>query len=189
MKTLVEISARHVHLSKKDFEKLFGKEGYLKEIKKLSQIGEFASQEKVVLIGNDKKIEDVRILGPFRKKSQAEIAFTDAYDLKLNPLPKIKVSGDLVNTTNILVRGPKASIKIPCIIALRHLHCSNYEAKKLGLKNNKRISVKVKGLREITFHNVVVRIAENFRLSLHLDTDEGNAAGIIGGTFGEIIKK
>jgi len=189
MKTLVEISARHIHLSEKDFERLFGKEKSLKEIKKLSQIGEFASQEKVILIGKDREIDNVRILGPFRKSSQAEISLTDAYSLKLNPLPKIKVSGDLVNTTNILIRGPKSSIKIPCIIALRHLHCSKIEARKLGLKNNQRISVKVKGIREITFHNVVVRVAENFRLSLHLDTDEGNAAGIIGGTFGEIIRK
>jgi propanediol utilization protein len=188
MKTLVEVSARHVHLSEKDFEKLFGDKKTLKEIKILSQ-GNFASEKKVILIGDKRKIDDVRILGPFRKHSQVEIALTDAYTLKLNPLPKIKVSGDLVNTTNILVQGPKSSIKIPCIIAQRHLHCSIEEAKRLRLKNNQRISAKIKGIREITFHNIIVRTAEDFRLSLHLDTDEGNAAGIIGGTFGEIIKK
>jgi putative phosphotransacetylase len=186
-KTLVEISARHIHLSEKDFEKLFGKNKTLAPIKKLSQIGEFASEEKVTLMNKDKKINDVRILGPFRKNSQAEISLTDAYHLKLNPLPKVKVSGDLANATKILVKGPKSSIKIPVIIAKRHLHCSIEEAKKLKLKNNQKVSVKIFGERELIFKEVVVRIAENFRLSLHLDTDEGNAAGIMGKTFGEII--
>ncbi|MCK9595707.1 phosphate propanoyltransferase [Candidatus Pacearchaeota archaeon] len=185
----VEISARHVHLSEKDFEKLFGKNKKIVPIKSLSQVGEFASEEKISLIGNKKEIKDVRILGPFRKNSQAEISLTDAYHLKLNPPPRIKVSGDLANTTRILIKGPKASITIPCIIAQRHLHCSNQEAKRLKIKNNQRISVRTKGLRDVTFHNVVVRTGENFRLSLHLDTDEGNAAGIHGKSYGEIIKK
>ena len=188
MKIPVEISARHVHLSEKDFEKLFGKNRSLTKIKKLSQIGEFASDKKVKLINSNKKIENVRILGPFRKNSQAEISMTDAYDLKLKSVPKIRVSGDLVKTTNILVKGPKSSLKISCIIAQRHLHCSPNEAKKLKLKNNQRISIKVRGIREIIFYNIVVRIAENFRLALHLDTDEGNAAGVIKKTSGEIVK-
>ncbi len=189
MKIPVEISARHIHLSQEDFEKLFGKNKSLTEIKNLSQPGEFASQEMLTLIGEKKEIKNVRILGPFRKSSQAEIAITDSYNLKLKPLPKIRVSGDLVDTTKILVKGPKSSIKIPCIIAQRHLHCSNKEAKELKLKNDQRISIKVKGVREITFHNIIVRSSENYRLSLHLDTDEGNATGIFGETFGEIIKK
>lgn len=184
----VEISARHVHLSEKDFKKLFGKNKKIVSIKSLSQIGEFASEEKINLMGNKKEIKEVRILGPFRKNSQAEISLTDAYHLKLNPLPKIKVSGDLADTTKILIKGPKDSIKIPCIIAQRHLHCSNQEAKRLKIKNNQKISVRVKGLRDITFHNIVVRTGENFRLSLHLDTDEGNAAGIHEKSYGEIIK-
>ncbi|MDD5012328.1 MAG: phosphate propanoyltransferase [Candidatus Nanoarchaeia archaeon] len=184
----IEISARHIHLSEKDFEKLFGKNKTLTPMKKLSQIGEFASEEKVTLINSGRKIENVRILGPFRKNSQAEISLTDAYNLKLNPLPKIKVSGDLANTTNILVKGPKSSVKIPCIIAKRHLHCSIEEAGKLKLKNNQKVSVKISGERETIFQEIIVRTNENFRLSLHLDTDEGNAAGITGRTFGELIK-
>lgn len=188
MKIPVEISARHIHLSEKDFEKLFGKDKKLTEIKKLSQIGEFASDRKVILVNEENQIENVRILGPFRKNSQAEISLTDAYHLKLNPLPKIRVSGDLVNTTEVLVKGPKSSLKIPCIIAQRHLHCSETESKKLGLKNNQIVSIKVKGIRGITFHEIIVRSSENYQLSLHLDTDEGNAAGISGKTFGEIVK-
>lgn len=188
MKIPVEVSARHIHISEKDFEKLFGKNKNLTKIKGLSQPGEFASEEKVILLNEKNKIKNVRILGPFRKNSQVEISITDAYHLKLNPLPKIKVSGDLSDTINILVKGPKSSIKIPCIIAQRHLHCSDTEAKKLRIKNNQKISIKTNGIRETTFHNIIVRSGENFKLALHLDTDEGNAAGISGKTFGEIAK-
>jgi propanediol utilization protein len=183
----VEVSARHIHLSEKDFEKLFGERKNLIPIRKLSQPGEFASEQRVTLINKDKKIENVRILGPFREHSQAEVSLTDAYNLKLNPLPKIKVSGDVANTTSILVKGPRHSIKIPCIIAKRHLHCSINEAKRLKIKNNQNVSIKIKGTRETTFHNIITRISEKYKLALHLDTDEGNAAGISGKTSGEII--
>lgn len=189
MKVQIEVSARHIHLTKKDFEKLFGKENPISPIKKLSQEGEFAAEEKVSLIGKDKRIDDVRVLGPFRKSSQVEIALTDAYHLKLNPLPKIKVSGDLANTTKILVHGPKGMIKAPCIIAQRHLHCSKEEAKKLKIKNNQIIKVKILGKRELIFDEIVVRTNPKYRASVHLDTDEGNAAGISGKTFGEIVKE
>ena len=188
MKIPVEISARHIHLSKKDFEKLFGKNSQMSPLNKISQPGQFSAKETLTICNGNNKIENVRIVGPFRKNSQAEIAITDVYNLRLKPIPKIKVSGDLANTTNILVKNAKSSIKIPCIIAQRHLHCSVEEAKKLKLKNNQKISVRTKGIREITFHNIVVRSSENDELALHLDTDEGNAAGISGKTFGEIVK-
>jgi propanediol utilization protein len=184
----VEVSARHIHLSSADFEKLFGKGKNLVSIKKLSQPEEFASEEKLTIIRGNRKIEDVRIVGPLRKNSQAEISLTDAYTLKLFPQPKIKVSGDVANTGKILVKGKKAGIKIPCIIAKRHLHLSSSEAKKLGLRNNQEISVKINGERETTFHEIIVRVSDNYRLSLHLDTDEGNSAGIRGKTSGELIK-
>jgi len=188
MKIPIEISARHIHLSKEDFEKLFGKTEKLNVLKNLSQPGEFASDKIVELIGEDKKIENVRVLGPLRKNSQAEISMTDAYFLKLNPFPKIKVSGDLADTTNISVKNKNISVKIPCIIAKRHLHCSEEEAKKLKLKNNQEVSISVDGIRKLTFHEIAVRVSDKFKLALHLDTDEGNAAGISGKTFGELVK-
>lgn len=184
----IEISARHIHLSEKDFERLFGKNEKLNALKKLSQIGEFASDKTIELINQDKKIANVRILGPFRKNSQAEISLTDAYFLRLNPMPKIKVSGDLADTTNILIKRKKSSIKIPCIIAKRHLHASERDAKKLKLKNNQQISIKITGTRGIIFNEVAVRISEKYHLALHLDTDEGNSAGISEKAFGEIVK-
>jgi putative phosphotransacetylase len=188
MKISVEISARHVHLSKEDFEKLFGKNQTLKSLKKLSQPGEFASDKLLEIVNGDKKIEKVRILGPFRKNSQAEISITDAYSLRLNPIPKIKVSGDLANTINILVRNNNNSVKIPCIIAQRHLHLSENEAKKLRLKNNQKVSMKVGGMRKVIFQEIIVRVSDKYKSALHLDTDEGNSAGIFGKAFGEIVR-
>jgi putative phosphotransacetylase len=187
---LVEISARHIHLSKEDFVKLFGKgeKSKLIPIKRLSQPGEFASKETIALVNEKDKIDDVKIVGPLRKKSQAEISLTDAYKLKLNPLPKIRVSGDLDGTTTINIKGPKGDTKIPVIIAQRHLHCSDEQAKELKLRNNQRISIKINGERETTFHNIIVRVSKNYDLSFHLDTDEGNSAGIKGKTYGNIIK-
>lgn len=187
MKIPVEISARHVHLSKKDFEKLFGKDKKLKPVKNLSQEGEFASEE-IVQITNGKEKLNARILGPFRKNSQAEISLTDAHQLKLKQVPKLRISGDLDNTTKIIIRNKNKKTKIPCIIALRHLHCSEEEAKKLKIKNNQIIKVKISGKRGLIFDGIVVRTNPKYRLSVHLDTDEGNAAGISGKTFGEIVK-
>lgn len=183
----VEVSARHIHLSKKDFEKIFGKNKKLEPIKKLSQPGEFASNLKIEIINSKKKL-NARVLGPLREHSQAEISLTDAYTLGLNPLPKIRLSGDLQGTTNVLIKGPKGKTKIPAIIAQRHLHCSEEQAKKLKLKDNQIISIKVSGQRGVTFHNILVRISKKYDLALHLDTDEANAVSISGKTFGKIIK-
>lgn len=183
----VEISARHIHLSKNDFEKLFGKNKKLEPIKKLSQPGEFASKNKVEIINGKEKL-NARILGPLREHSQIELSLTDAYTLKLNPLPKVRLSGDTHGTINVNVKGTKSQIKIPAIIAQRHLHCSEEQAKKLKLKDHQIISIKIPGQRKITFHNILVRISKKYDLSVHLDTDEANAAGISEKTFGEIIK-
>lgn len=183
----VEISARHLHVSKKDFEKLFGKEEKLNPIKNLSQPGEFASDKFVTLMNKNNKIENVRILGPFRKKSQVEISMTDAYNLKLNPIPKIKISGDLFNPSKVLVKGKNSSL-LPCIIAKRHLHLSKEQAKKMNIKNNQKLKIQINGQRKVIFEEVIARVSESYNNSLHLDTDEANAAGINKKTFGKIIR-
>jgi putative phosphotransacetylase len=182
-----ETSARHIHLSKRDFEKLFGKKLSLVPIRKLSQPGEFASKEKVEII-NEKNKLGLRVVGPFRKESQVEISLTEAYNLNLNPLPKIRISGNIEGTTKVLIKGPRGQLRIPVIIAQRHLHCSEKDAKILKLKNNQLIKIKISGKRGLTFDNVTVRIKENFKTALHLDTDEANAAGISEKAFGEIAK-
>lgn len=188
MKIPVEVSARHIHLKEEDFKRLFGKRKTLTEVKNLSQPEEFLAKEKLIIKGKSKTIENVGIIGPFRDSSQVEISLTDAYNLKIKDFPDITISGSFT-TKKILVKGPNASLKLPCIISQRHLHCSVKEAKKLKLKNKKDISIKVKGKRAITFHNVLVRVSEKYKLSFHLDTDEGNSAGIFKKTFGEIVNE
>ncbi len=187
LKVPIETSARHIHLSKEDFGKLFGKNKKLESIKKLSQPGEFASKNKVEIINGKEKL-GARVLGPLREFSQIEMSLTDAYQLNIKPLPKVRLSGDIHGTTHVLVRGPKGKTKIPVIIAQRHLHCSEEQAKKIKLKNHQIVSIRIPGQRKITFHNTLVRISKNYDLAVHLDTDEANAAGISEKTFGELIK-
>ncbi|MEK7072665.1 MAG: phosphate propanoyltransferase [Patescibacteria group bacterium] len=187
-KIKVEISARHCHLSRKDLNSLFGLGYKLKPIKYLSQPGEFASSETVTIKTKDGQINNLRILGPIRKKTQIELALTDARKLKINP--PLRLSGDVKGSLGATLIGSKGQIKIKegVIIAQRHLHCSPKQAKKLNLKNGQTVSVKIPGQRSVTFDNIIVRIKDNFDLSVHLDTDEGNASTINGVcTFGELI--
>ncbi len=187
MKIPIEISARHVHLSKKDLKKIFGKDYKLKSLKKISQPGQFAAKEKVKLINKKNKL-DARIIGPIRKKSQCEISITDAYKLKIKKIPPIRISGNLKGAPKITIKGPKGKTKIPVIIAKRHLHLTKEQAKKLKLKNKQKISIKTKGKRSIMFNEVIVRAGDENYLAFQIDTDEGNAAGIKDKTFGEIVK-
>jgi propanediol utilization protein len=187
MKIPIEISARHVHLSEKDFEKLFGKTHKLKTLKKISQPKQFSAKQEVELINGKNKLK-ARIIGPTRKKSQCEISMTDAYNLKMKKIPPIRISGDLLNAPKITIQGKKGKIKIPVIIAKRHLHLTKEQAKKLKLKNKQKISIKVKGKRSLIFNEVIVRSGEGNYLAFQIDTDEGNAAGIKGKSFGEIAK-
>lgn len=186
MRIPIETSARHVHLSEKDFKKLFGENAKLIPIKKLSQPGEFASKEIVTLSNGRNKIENVRVVGPLREKSQIEISKTDSYKLK-KKIP-VRLSGKLIGVPKIRVKGKKGIIAVSVIVAQRHLHCSVEDAKKLKLKNGQKVSVRVKGQREITFHNIIVRVSENYKLALHIDTDEANAAGIERKAFGELVR-
>ena len=187
MKIPIEVSARHVHLTNGDLQKLFGKNYKLKIKKFLSQKGEFASKEKIELINGKEKLT-ARVLGPCREKSQVEISITDAHRLNLKKIPQIRVSGDLENTSSIEINGPKGKTKINIIVAQRHLHISDAEAKKFKLKNNRIVRIKTKGKRAVIFENVIVRVNKNYKLALHLDTDEANSAGIIKNSYGNLIK-
>ncbi len=185
----IEVSARHIHISQKDLEKLFGKGYELKKYKQLSQPSDFAAKEKLDIENSSRKIQNMRIVGPPRKKTQVELSATDAIRLKIKPI--IRMSGNVKGTPGIFLIGPKAKIKIRegVIVPWRHIHCSPEEAKRLGLKDKEKVFVKVKGKRAITFHNVEVRVDENYRLCMHIDTDEGNAAGINKKTFGFLVNK
>jgi len=174
-KISIEVSARHIHISQKDLEVLFGKDYELKKLRDLSQSGEFASKEKIIIKNGDRQLL-ARIVGPCRKNTQVEVSKTDALYLEFNP--PIRKSGNIAFTPGIiLINGnKKLKIKRGVILALRHIHCSPEEAKKLKLKKN--ASVRVVGDRALIFEKVRVRIDKKYKLSMHIDTDEGNAAGI-----------
>jgi putative phosphotransacetylase len=188
-KILTEVSARHVHLSKQDGEKLFGPEKKLDKIKDLSQPGEFSAEQKVDLKTSKNILKGIRIIGPWREQTQVEISQTDAYFLGLNP--PIRESGDLIGSEKCILIGPAGEVNLSAgvIIAQRHLHLDPLTAQENNLKNKDLVSVKINSVkRSLTFHQVVVRVNDNFKPAFHIDTDEGNAAGINKTTQGEIIK-
>lgn len=188
MAVKIEVSARHAHLSKEDVKNLFGLDYELKELKKLSQADDFASQETVVISTAKGSLEKVRIVGPIREKTQVEITKTEARELGLNP--PLRISGNVKGSEKITIIGPMGEVELSegAIIAQRHLHASPSEAEPLGIKDGEKVSIKVEGERGLIFGEVVVRVKDGFQLRLHIDTDEANAAGVMGGELGEIIK-
>lgn len=188
MKIPIEISARHIHLSKPDLEKLFGVGFELKKYKDLSQPGQFAAEETVKLVGPRGEVDGIRILGPCRKETQVEVSETEARALGLNP--PVRDSGNLDGTPGAKLIGPKGEVilKQGVILALRHIHIDPETAAELKIRNYDRVKVDTTGMRDLLFENVLVRISPDFRLTMHIDTDEANAAGIDGENHeGEII--
>ena len=189
IKIPIEVSARHVHISEGDLKELFGKEIQLKEIKKLSQPNEFVSEQTVTLKTEKDQIEKVRILGPCRQLTQVEISQTDAYRLGLNPPIKecTRSSGEMAALITIC-NGEKCLERAAAIIAQRHIHFNPQQAKEINVKDNENVSIKISGKKSLTFHNVLIRVEEDFEKMMHIDTDEANAAGILGNGEGELIK-
>lgn len=189
-KILVEISARHVHLSEKIFNILFGKKAKLEKIRELSQPDEFVSDKRISLETEKGVIEKIRVVGPLRSETQLELSQTDARFLGIDP--PIRVSGNLKGSEKGILIGSYGSIELSkgIIIAQRHLHLDPQTAKKEKLENGDLVSVKIDSQkRSLTFHNVVARVSQNYRPVCHIDTDEGNAAGIKEIGEGLIIKK
>jgi len=176
----VEISARHIHLCREDVEALFGKKYRLKPIKKLSQGEDFAAEETVDIEYSEQEIRKIRVVGPEREKTQLELTLADAYKLKAD-VP-VRLSGKIEKTPGFRIIGPAgvAVKKEGAIVAKRHLHASPKDAEKMGLKNGDTVAVRCSdgGEREITFHQVIARVQEGFKLAVHVDVDEANAAGI-----------
>ena len=187
MKIIVETSARHVHLSEADLKILLGEGNELTIKKMLSQPGQYASNERVNLVGPKKAINNVLILGPARKETQVEISLTDARTLGVSAA--IRESGDIDGTAGIKLVGPAGEVEITkgVIAAKRHVHLDPATAEELGVKDKQIVSVKVDGERGLTFGEVVVRVNPNFAPAVHLDTDEANAAALSGEVYGEII--
>ena len=184
----VGISNRHIHLTKEDMETLFGVGYQLTPIKDLSQPGQYACKEVLTIVGPSMRpIENVRVLGPLRKASQVEISMTDSYVLKVKP--PVRESGNLKGSAPIRIVGPKGVVELSegCIIANRHIHMSPADAAKFGVKDFDRVVVDAEGARRTRWYDVQVRVHEDFRLEMHVDTDDANAVG--GLTKVKIVKE
>lgn len=170
------ISNRHIHLSEQDLASLFGADYQLSKLKDLKQPGEFAAKETVTLVGPKGVIQNVRILGPTRPKTQVEISRTDSFALGVKA--PVRESGKLEGSGSVTLVGPVGSVTIPegVICALRHIHMSARDAQVLNLKDRSMVKVRVVGERETIFSQVLLRVSDNFALEMHLDTDEANAA-------------
>lgn len=186
---IVETSARHVHLSEADFKALFGSDASLTVKKELSQPGQYACVERVTVVGPKKELAGVSILGPFRKESQVELSATDARSIGLGIA--IKESGDLNDTPGCKLVGPKGEIELKkgVIVAKRHIHATVKDAAELGVSDKEIVKVEVvTPERSLIFGDVVVRVNDTYALAMHIDTDESNAAGMVPGVMGKIVK-
>ena len=185
---LVEISARHVHVSEKDLEILFGKGYKLTPKKDLSQPGQFACEERVTVVGPKKELAGVSILGPCRPATQVEISLTDARSIGVKA--PIRESGDIADTGACKLVGPCGEVELSegVISAKRHIHMTTADAEKYGITDSQIVSVKIptEG-RALVFGDVVARVSDSYALAMHLDTDEANAAAIPGSCIGEIL--
>ena len=185
----IGVSNRHIHLSKADLETLFGKGYELTPIKDLSQPGQYACKELLTIVGPSMRpIENVRVLGPVRKNSQVEISATDSYALKVKP--PVRESGNIKDSAPIRIIGPCGVVELNegCIIANRHIHMSPDEAKVFGVSDGDYVDIDVNGKRRTRWFDVQVRVHKDFRLEMHVDTDDANAAGIGNGFIVTIAK-
>ncbi len=185
----IGVSQRHIHLSQEDLETLFGK-GYKLTVKKYLMGREFASNEVVTLVGPSlKAIENVRVLGPVRNKTQVEISRTDTFVLKVSP--PVRPSGNVEGSEKIVIVGPCGSVylKEGVIIANRHIHLTPLYAVANGIEDNDYVDVEVEGIKPTRFYDVQVRVRDDFNVEMHIDTDDANSAGLKNGSKVKIIKK
>lgn len=180
----VGISNRHIHLTREHLDILFGSGYELTHLKNLSQPGQYACKETLTIIGPSMRpIENVRVLGPLRKASQVEISMTDSYVLKVKP--PVRESGSLFGSAPITIVGPKGIVQLSegCIIANRHIHMSPSDAARFDVSDGDRIDVDVvSGTKKTRWFDVQIRVNEQFRLEMHVDTDDANAVGIKNGS-------
>lgn len=183
----VGVSNRHIHLSPQHLTDLFGEGFELTVLKPLSQPGQFAANETVVIRGPKGELRNVRILGPVRGDTQVEISKTDTYTLGV-PAP-VRMSGNIENTPGLTVIGPKGEVTISkgVIIAKRHIHFSPADAEMYGVVDQQKVKIKSSGERSVIFDEVIARVHATYALDCHIDMDEANAAGIASGDQVELL--
>ncbi len=175
----VGVSNRHLHVCREHLDVLYGKGYELQKRNPLKQPGEFAAQETVTLVGPRHAIERVRILGPIRKRTQVEISQTDAFALGIRA--PVRTSGDIDGTPGVTIVGPRGTVVLEegVIRANRHIHIVEEDAQRLGLTNKQIVAVKtIDADKQTVFHDVMVRVLKKGFLEIHIDTDDGNAAGL-----------
>lgn len=185
----VNMSNRHIHVTQEHLEILFGEGHQLTKMKDLSQPGQYACDEKVDVVGPKSTLKGVRILGPVRPQTQLEISVFDARTLGVDAV--VRASGNIAGTPGCTLVGPKGQLEIKegVIVAARHVHMHTSDGEKFGLKDKDIVKVRVGKERSVVFENVVVRVHDTFALDMHIDIEEGNAAGIKNGDLGEIIRE
>lgn len=186
---VVNVSARHCHLTQAAVETLFGKGHKLKPKKMLYQAGQFAAEESVTLIGpRSRVISNLRILGPCRDLNQVELAYTDAISLGFE-IP-LRASGDIKDTPGCMLMGPAGFLELPegVIRAAPHAHMHPNDAAFYGVKAGDFMKLRIGGPAGITFDRMLVRVSPDFKLEVHIDTDEGNACGLGPDTPVELIR-
>jgi acetate kinase len=184
----VAISARHAHLSQPTIDRLFGKGHRLVPRTALSQTGQFSAEEMVTLVGPRGNLPGVRLMGPPREHDQVEISRTDEFVLGVDA--PVRISGDLANTPGITIEGPAERVTLPSglICARRHIHMSPDDARRFGVRDCDVVAVRIDtDGRDLQFGDVMVRVSPQFRLELHLDTDEANAADVRAGDYAELV--
>jgi acetate kinase len=184
----IAVSARHVHLDRDAMDALFGPGSELTPKSPLSQPGQFAAEEKVSLVGPRARIDGVRVLGPVRKRTQVEISRTDEFTLGVDA--PVRPSGQVEASAPIVLEGPAGTVQLSegLICALRHIHMHPDDAAAFGVKDHDVVEVAVRGgARELTFGNVQVRVSDAYRLEMHIDTDEANAAEIDADSEGALV--
>lgn len=186
---MVEASGRHIHLSKENMEALFGKGHELTIAKELSQPGQYAAKERVRVIGPKGEFSNVVVLGPCRNFTQVELSLTDCRDIGIKGV--IRESGKIADTPGILIGVGENYVKLSegAIVAKRHIHMTTQDAKEFGVKDGEIVKVKVNGSRPVIFDDVLIRVNDSFRLTMHIDYDEANACGHTNGVTGTIIKE
>jgi len=191
MKNMLPIARSdiHVHLTKEDTDALFG-EGYtLTHLRELTIPGNFACAETVEVVGPKGSIKGAVVVAPARKYTQIEVSFTNAEVLGIDP--PLRESGDIegsLGCTLIGAGGRKLVLKKGLIAALRHIHMHTNDAKEFGVVNGQRVKIRVPGNRGLVFENVIVRVADNLALEMHIDMDEGRAAGVVDFQLVELMK-
>lgn len=186
----IGVSNRHIHLTHEDVERLFGAGYTLTPLKDLSQPGQYACKETLTIIGPSlRPIENVRVLGPERRASQVEISCTDSYTLKVKP--PVRESGKLEGSAPITIVGPRGTVTLKegCIIANRHIHMSPADGEHFGVRDGDTVTVDAVGKRRTRFYDVQVRVHKDFRLEMHIDTDDANAVGLGNGATVTVVKE